>query len=75
MIDLTVPWVLVRVRDQLFGVPATQVREMSEMPPVTSVPNAPEHVLGLVRLRGAITPTIDLRRRLGRAHHERREGG
>jgi chemotaxis signal transduction protein len=65
MYDLSVPWVLLRVRDQLFGVPASHVREMAEMPGITRVPNMPEFVTGLVSLRGQITPTIDLRRRLG----------
>jgi purine-binding chemotaxis protein CheW len=70
MIDLTVPWVLLRVRDQLFGVPASHIREMAEMPAVTSVPNMPEFVMGLVSLRGQVTPTIDMRRRLGVAAAE-----
>jgi chemotaxis signal transduction protein len=65
MIDLTVPWVLLRVRDQLFGVPASHVREMAEMPAVTPVPNMPESVMGLVSLRDQVTPTINMRQRLG----------
>lgn len=65
MIDLSVPWVLLRVRDQLFGIPASNIREMAEMPAITRVPDMPEYVLGLVSLRGHVTPTIDLRRRLG----------
>ena len=65
MIDPNVPWVLLRIREQLFAVPATHVREMAEMPAVTSVPNAPQHLLGLVTLRGAVIAAIDLRRRLG----------
>jgi chemotaxis signal transduction protein len=70
MTDLTVPWVLLRIRDQLFGVPASHIREMAEMPTVTPVPNMPEFVLGLVSLRGQVTPTIDMRRRLGVATAE-----
>lgn len=70
MIDLTVPWVLLRVRDQLFGVPASHIREMAEMPAVTHVPNMPEFVMGLVSLRGQVTPTINMRQRLGVATAE-----
>jgi chemotaxis signal transduction protein len=70
MIDPTVPWVLLRVREQLFGVPASHIREMAEMPAVTRVPNMPEYVMGLVSLRGQVTPTIDMRRRLGVATAE-----
>ena len=70
MIDLTVPWVLLRIRDQLFGVPASHIREMAEMPAVTHVPNMPEFVMGLVSLRGQVTPTINMRQRLGVATAE-----
>lgn len=70
MIDLTVPWVLLRVRDRLFGVPASRVREMAEMPALTPVPNMPEFVMGLVSLRDQVTPTINMRQRLGVATAE-----
>lgn len=63
--DTSIPWVLLRVREQLFGVPATGVREMVELPDVTPVPNTPDYVLGLITLRGRVTPTIDLRQRMG----------
>lgn len=62
--DTRIPWVLLRIREQLFGVPAGVVREMTELPAVTPVPNTPEYVLGLITLRGRVTPTIDLRRRM-----------
>lgn len=60
-----VPWVLLRISNQLFGVPATHVREMAELGAVTRIPQSPPHVLGLITLRGQIVPAIDLRRRLG----------
>jgi chemotaxis signal transduction protein len=59
------PWVLVRVRDQFFGLPATHVREMADMPKVTRAPDVPDYVLGLITLRGQVIPTVDLRRRMG----------
>ncbi len=62
--DTSIPWVLLRVREQLFGVPAGNVREMTELPAVTPVPNTPDYVLGLITLRGRVTPTLDLRRRM-----------
>lgn len=58
-------WVLVRVQDQFFGLPALHVREMADMPHATPVPCTPDYVLGLITLRGRIVPTIDLRKRLG----------
>ncbi len=64
-LDSSTPWVLLRVRRQLFGIPAPGVREMGELPAVIRLPNAAEHVLGLITLRGQVTPAIDLRRRMG----------
>lgn len=50
---------------QLFGVDILRVREIRGWTPVTAVPETPPHVLGVLNLRGAIVPVIDLRARLG----------
>ncbi|GFE82676.1 chemotaxis protein CheW [Steroidobacter agaridevorans] len=50
---------------QLFGVDILRVREIRGWTPVTPVPETPPHVLGVLNLRGAIVPVIDLRTRLG----------
>ncbi len=47
-------------RSELFGLDVFNVREIVAMPPVTSVAGAPEHVLGVVNLRGQILQVIDL---------------
>ena len=44
------------------------------VPPVTEVPRAPDAVLGIISVRGAVTTVIDLRRRLrvaGRGHPDK----
>lgn len=50
---------------QLFGVDILRVREIRGWSSVTAVPESPPHVLGVLNLRGAIVPVIDLRARLG----------
>ncbi len=63
--------ILVRLEDELFGIPTLAVREMLACPRVTVVPRLPEHVRGLVNLRGEVLPLIDLRQRLGlRSRHQ-----
>ncbi len=52
---------------QVFGVDILRVREIRGWSSVTAVPEAPSHVLGVLNLRGAIVPVIDLRARLGLA--------
>jgi len=39
------------------------VREIIGMTPITAVPGAPDHLEGIINLRGRIVPVIDFRRR------------
>jgi purine-binding chemotaxis protein CheW len=54
-----------RVGRETFGVPISMVREIVRVPEITAVPNAPEHIEGVINLRGKIVPVVDLRRRFG----------
>lgn len=50
---------------QVYGVPLARVREIVRVQKTTPVPGMPEHVLGVMNLRGTIVPVVDVRRRLG----------
>ncbi len=50
---------------ETYAVPVELVREILTPPPITVLPLSPEHVLGVMNLRGAVVPVFDLRRRLG----------
>jgi len=50
---------------EIFAVPVAQVREILDYQEPFRLPGAPEHFLGLIDVRGAGVPTIDLRLRLG----------
>lgn len=52
-----------RVGEATYVVPANAVIQMESFSGATRVPGAPDYVLGLVQLRGAIVPVIDLRAR------------
>jgi len=52
------------VGKEIFGVDILMVREIIRSAPITSVPNSPEFVEGVINLRGDIIPVIDLRKRL-----------
>jgi purine-binding chemotaxis protein CheW len=54
-----------RVGRETFGVPISLVREIVRVPEITSVPNAPEYIEGVINLRGRIIPVVDLRKRFG----------
>jgi purine-binding chemotaxis protein CheW len=54
-----------RVGRETFAVPIALVREIVRVPEITSVPNAPEYIEGVINLRGRIIPVVDLRKRFG----------
>ncbi len=49
---------------ETYGVEILRVREIRGWSAVTKIPRAPEHVLGVLNLRGSIVPVVDLRMRL-----------
>src|SRR5262245_32576339 len=46
---------------EVYGVDILRVKEIRGWSPVTRIPQSPPHVLGVLNLRGAIVPIIDLR--------------
>ena len=51
--------------DEEYGIGILKVREIIGMMPVTSVPQTPDFVKGVINLRGKVIPVIDLRLRFG----------
>ncbi len=54
-----------RVGREVFGVPIALVHEIVRVPEITSVPDSPGCVQGVINLRGKIVSVVDLRRRFG----------
>ncbi len=54
-----------RVGDGEYGLGITGIREITEMKPITVVPNSRSCVRGVINLRSEIIPVIDLSHRLG----------
>lgn len=52
------------IDDTVFGVDILLVHEIIRAASLTSVPNAPDYVEGLAKLRGNIFPLVDLRKKL-----------
>ncbi|WP_455203261.1 chemotaxis protein CheW [Kaarinaea lacus] len=48
-----------------YGVDILRVQEIKGWDSVTPIPNTPDHILGVINLRGTIVPIIDLRLRFG----------
>jgi Chemotaxis signal transduction protein len=54
-----------RIGDQEFSVNIMSVREIRGWTPATPIPHAPDYVMGVINLRGAVLPIVDLAKRLG----------
>jgi purine-binding chemotaxis protein CheW len=51
--------------EEHYGIAILRVREIIGLVPVTPLPKAPQHVRGVMNLRGRILPVLDLRSRFG----------
>jgi len=51
--------------DEEYGVDILRVQEIRGWEPVSRIPNVPSYEKGVINLRGAIVPIIDLRDRFG----------
>jgi purine-binding chemotaxis protein CheW len=61
---LTGKYLLVSLNDQQYGIPIVKIKEIIRMVSVTTVPNSPQYVRGLINLRGNTIPVVDLCLRL-----------
>jgi purine-binding chemotaxis protein CheW len=53
------------VDDHAFCIDIGSVREIRGWTPATPLPQAPDYVMGMINLRGAVMPVLDLKARLG----------
>ncbi len=59
-----------RLGEEAFGLEILRVQEIKGYSAITPLPNAPPHVKGVMNLRGAVVPIVDLRRKFGMAPTE-----
>lgn len=52
-------------RHETFGINVFKVREVMRTPPITAAPEMPDSVEGMVSLRGALVPVVDLAKYAG----------
>jgi len=66
-------WLQFALGEQQYGLNVLQVREIICATDITPVPGAPEHVLGIINVRGSIITVVDTRHRLSLPPREMRE--
>jgi purine-binding chemotaxis protein CheW len=54
-----------KVADDIFTIPVQIIVEITKLPTLTNVPNAPSFVEGVINLRGDVVFVIDMRKRFG----------
>lgn len=52
--------------NQLYGVSIAHVEQILGVQEITSIPDAPYYEKGIINIRGAVIPVIDMRLRLGK---------
>jgi purine-binding chemotaxis protein CheW len=63
-------FVMFRVGNADYVIPASSVLELESFAGATDVPGAPPYLRGLLNVRGRVVPAIDLRKRFGLAPAE-----
>lgn len=66
-------WLQFSLGDQQYGLNVLQIREIICASEITPVPGAPEHVLGIINVRGSIITVVDTRYRLSLPSREMHE--
>jgi purine-binding chemotaxis protein CheW len=54
-----------RLDDEDYAIPITRIREIILMKPITRIPQVPPFIEGVINLRGAVIPIVNLRKRFG----------
>jgi purine-binding chemotaxis protein CheW len=54
-----------QLKNEEYAVSITQVKEIIRYGGATKLPNTPEHLEGIINLRGKVIPVIDLAKRFG----------
>lgn len=57
--------IVFQLKEEEYAVSVQGIGSVERMIPITRVPQTPEHVKGVINLRGVVTPIIDLRLRFG----------
>ena len=61
--DNKLEYLTISLGQEIYGVDILSVQEIIGLPSLTMLPRTPEHVLGVMNLRGMVVPVIDLRKK------------
>jgi len=64
--ELGIRYLTFRTDGQLFGIPITEIVQITQIQEIIELPEQPPYVKGIINLRGQIIPVIDVRLRFGK---------
>ena len=73
--DVAIPVLAVSAGTETYGLPLSAVREILIPPPLTQVPRAAKHYLGVIAVRGEIVTLVDLSKLLSLDVRDRQSPG
>ena len=65
MVDKEGKYLTFKLAEEEYGIGITKIKEIIGMMSITTIPQTPEFVKGVINLRGKVIPVIDLRLRFG----------
>ena len=71
--DRSGKYLVFQLGSEEFGIRVLQVREIMGVQDITSLPQTPAHVKGVINLRGKVIPVVDLRLKFGLPEQEHTE--
>ncbi len=60
-------YLLLTVDKESYGIEIKHVTEIISIQPITTLPEMPDYMKGIINLRGRIIPVVDMRTRLGKS--------
>jgi len=67
----TTQYLAFRLENEVFAFDISKVREVLEFDSITKVPQTPDMMKGVINLRGAVVPVIDMRIKFGMSETEK----
>lgn len=60
LLDAALPWLTFNTAGEAFALPIRQVKEIIQFDGITEIPLTPPYIRGVINLRGAVVPVLDL---------------
>ncbi|MBF0550793.1 MAG: chemotaxis protein CheW [Deltaproteobacteria bacterium] len=60
-ISETMQYLTFKLRDEVFALDISTVREVLDFTTVTRMPETPDYMVGVINLRGSVVPVVDMR--------------